>query len=57
VATATKRDGEHVVLQAYVPRDLADELKRLADAERRSVSNTIRLAVEERLSATPSGRP
>jgi predicted transcriptional regulator len=38
-----------IVVQSWVPPSLAAELKRLAESERRSVSATIRLAVEDRL--------
>jgi predicted transcriptional regulator len=37
------------VVQAWVSPDLARRLKAQAEAERRSVSQTIRLAVEDRL--------
>ena len=49
VATPTQQDDDRVTLQSVVPRALADELKRYAEANRRSVSNAIRIAVEDRL--------
>jgi hypothetical protein len=47
VAIATKQTG--VVLQSWVSPALAEALKAQAELERRSVSATIRLAVEDRL--------
>jgi hypothetical protein len=48
VATA-ETQSVGVVIQSWVPVALADELKRHAALERRSVSSAIRLAIEDRL--------
>jgi hypothetical protein len=56
VATATKNTGTGERLQSWVPTELAEELKRHAEGERRSISAVIRLAIEERL-AEPRRRP
>ena len=53
MAVATKDTG--VVVQSWVSPRLAAELKRYAEAERRSVSSTIRLALEDRLRPNPRG--
>jgi hypothetical protein len=47
VATSTESPG--TVVQSWVPIALAEQLKTQAELERRSVSATIRLAVEGRL--------
>jgi hypothetical protein len=47
VAIATKQTG--IVLQSWVSPALAERLKAQAELERRSVSATIRLALEDRL--------
>ena len=54
MAVATKQTG--VVLQSWVSPALAAELKRHAEAERRSVSSTIRLALEDRLRPDAEGK-
>jgi hypothetical protein len=46
VAVATKSTG--VIVQSWVSPQLAAELKRYAEAERRSVSAAIRLALTAR---------
>jgi CopG-like RHH_1 or ribbon-helix-helix domain, RHH_5 len=49
MAIATKQTGQRV--QAWVPPDLARQLKAHADSERRSVSQVVRLAIEDQLRA------
>ena len=49
MASADQQHRMGTVVQSWVPRELAAELKRRAEAERRSVSSVIRIAVEERL--------
>ena len=46
-----KTDPSGVRLQSWVPPALAAELKQHADAERRSVSQVVRLAIEDQLRA------
>ena len=48
MATQTKERGR-VIVQSVLPPALAERLKAQADAESRSVSNLIKLAVEDRL--------
>jgi hypothetical protein len=48
VATETK-DSSRVVVQSVLPPGLAARLKAQADAERRTVSATVRLLIEDRL--------
>jgi hypothetical protein len=50
----TQQSGK--VIQAWVSPDLARQLKAQADAERRSVSATVRLAIEDRLAQSEPGR-
>ena len=50
------KDEAGVRVQAWVPPSLARELKAAADADRRSVSATIRIAVEDRLRDKGSDR-
>ena len=45
--TATRDTG--VIVQSWVSPQLANELKRHAERERRSISAVIRIAVEDRL--------
>ena len=54
MAAATKSTG--VVIQSWVTPQLAAELKRYAEAERRSVSAAIRIALEDRLRPGPEDR-
>ena len=49
MATPIKDGTDRVTVQSVLPRVLAEQLKRLAEQERRTVSNTIRIAVEDRL--------
>jgi hypothetical protein len=44
-----------VIVQSWVSPRLAAELKRRAEAERRSVSSTIRIALEDRLRLDAEG--
>jgi hypothetical protein len=44
------------VVQSWVPVDLAVELKRHAQVERRSVSSAIRIAIEDKLRADQGRR-
>ena len=54
MAVATKGTG--VVIQAWVSPDLAEALKAQAELERRSVSSTIRVALEDRLRRSSTER-
>jgi hypothetical protein len=47
VAASTETPG--VVLQSRVPPELAEQLRAQAELERRSVSATIRILIEDRL--------
>jgi hypothetical protein len=47
VATQEKTSGK--VVQAWLPHPLDKELRKHAESERRSLSSTIRLAVEDAL--------
>jgi Ribbon-helix-helix protein, copG family len=50
VATTTESSGPTgTIVQSWVPVPLAEELKQLAEAERRSISATIRNCLEDRL--------
>ncbi len=53
--TATKTSGTRV--QTWLPITLAEQLKAQADLERRSVSNVIKVAIEDRLRGTQERRP
>jgi hypothetical protein len=55
VAIAAKESGK--VIQSWVPVQLAERLKAQAELERRSVSSTIRLAIESKLRADEERRP
>jgi hypothetical protein len=46
---ATSTDSPGKVVQSWVPAELAEELKRHARSERRSVSAVVRLAIEDSL--------
>jgi predicted transcriptional regulator len=48
VATETKQDGR-VVVQSVLSPDLAARLKAQAEAERRTISATVRNAIEDQL--------
>lgn len=48
MATIESSEKERTVLATWVPVDLAAQVKREAGAARRSVSQTIRLALEDR---------
>jgi hypothetical protein len=52
MATETKAGS---VLQTWLPHPLDQQLRRHAEAERRSLSSTIRLAVEDQLRTSPTG--
>ena len=45
MATTDAKPGGRTIVASWVPRTLADEIKRQAEAERRSVSSVIRNAV------------
>jgi hypothetical protein len=47
LVTSTESPGQ--VVQSWVPTELAEELKRHARSERRSVSAVVRLAIEDSL--------
>jgi len=47
--TESKTGAERAIVASWVPRSLADEIRRMAEAERRSVSSVIRNAVEDKL--------
>lgn len=47
MATSTQSPG--VIVQSWVPPELAEQLKAEADLQRRSVSAVIRIAVEDQL--------
>jgi len=55
VAT-TRQDSSGTVVQAWLPHPLDQELRKHAEAERRSLSSTIRLAVEDKLRAADQER-
>ena len=42
-------------IQAWVPSSLAEALRAQADLERRSISHTVKLAIEDRLHQRSSG--
>jgi len=46
---ATTQDSSGTVVQAWLPHPLDKELRKHAEAERRSLSSAIRLAIEDRL--------
>jgi hypothetical protein len=56
VATETKQSTT-VIVQSVLPPELAEQLKAQAELERRSVSQTIRLALEDRLRGAQERRP
>ena len=47
--TESKSGAERTIVASWVPRSLADEIRRKAEVERRSVSSLIRNAVEDQL--------
>ena len=51
MTTAAKSTG--TIVQAWVPVELADELKQHAERERRSVSSVVRNAVEDAIVGGP----
>ncbi len=54
----SKTDRTGIIVQAWVPPSLADEIKTRAEVERRSVSAVIRLALEDQLqSRERTGEP
>ena len=56
MATDAKQSGT-VIVQSVLPPDLAEQLKAQAELERRSVSQTIRLALEDRFRGAQERRP
>jgi Ribbon-helix-helix protein, copG family len=55
VAASTQSPG--VIVQSWVPPQLAEQLKAEADLERRSVSALIRIALEDKLRGDQERRP
>lgn len=55
MAIAAKESGK--VVQSWVPPELAAQLTAQAELERRSVSSTIRLAIEDKLRSDEERRP
>jgi hypothetical protein len=55
--TTTEKSTAAERIQAWVPSSLAEQLRAQADLERRSISQTIRLAIEDRLRGEPERRP
>ena len=55
MALVAKESGR--IVQSWVPPELAEQLKAQAELERRSVSSTIRLAIEDKLRADEEQRP
>ncbi|MGZ5308658.1 MAG: ribbon-helix-helix protein, CopG family [Solirubrobacterales bacterium] len=51
---AATQQSNGTVFQAWLPHPLDKELRERAEAERRSISQTIRIAVEDRLRTTTS---
>jgi hypothetical protein len=49
VATTETKTSPGVVVQSWLPTPLAHELRKHAEAERRSLSSTIRIAIEDKL--------
>lgn len=49
MATSTESQKGGVVVQSWLPRSLAHELKQHAEGERRSLSSVVRLAIEDKL--------
>ena len=47
--TPTSTSDSGVIVQSWVPPQLAEQLKAEADLERRSVSAVIRIALEDKL--------
>jgi len=56
VATSQEKQSG-TVIQAWLPHPLDQELRKQAEAERRSLSSTIRLAIEDKLRADEERRP
>jgi hypothetical protein len=56
VAAETKQSTT-VIVQSVLPPELAEQLKAQAELERRSVSQTIRLALEDRFRGAQERRP
>jgi hypothetical protein len=56
MATTQKERGGSVI-QAWFPRPLDKQLREHAAAERRSLSSTVRLAVEDKLRRAEERRP
>jgi len=54
---ARTEESTGTLVQSWVPLNLAAELNRHADADRRSVSSTIRLAIEDKMRADEERRP
>lgn len=50
------QDSSGTVVQTWLPHPLDQELRKHAEAERRSLSQTIRLAIEDRLRADQERR-
>jgi hypothetical protein len=55
MAEAKQQDSSGTVVQSWMPADLARDLKKQADAERRSVSAVVRIAVEDKLGGKRGG--
>jgi hypothetical protein len=55
VAASTQSPG--VIVQSWVPPELAEQLKAQSKAERRSVSAVIRIAIEDQLRLEREKRP
>ena len=53
----TGTDTSGTVVQAWLPHPLDQELRKHAEAERRSLSSTIRFAIEDKLRADEERRP
>jgi Ribbon-helix-helix protein, copG family len=51
VATETKETGVNV--QSWLPPDLAQQVRAKAEAEKRSISQVVRLALEDQLARRP----
>jgi hypothetical protein len=56
MATTSTERPSGAVVQAWLPHPLDQELRKHAEAERRSLSSTIRLAVEDLLRADQERR-
>jgi hypothetical protein len=55
--TTTTKSAPAERIQAWVPSTLAEQLRAQADLERRSISQTVRLAIEDRLRGGQEKRP